>query len=167
MFLPSKRILDSLGYQLESKIIQREYKKPLNINHNSRVEVDRVLEELQVKNFEKEEYCEGVRLVMTETLENSRIHGPRDGRFGLITILAEKGIINGIWDEGTFLKDSKVKEQLETKEELREEQMDKHDTNGARMGTMLVYTLSEIIEVDIQRGILWTVHYLPKFKPKN
>ena len=143
-------------------------KKPLEKGYNSRVEVDKVLEELQVKTFEKdEEYCEGVRLVMTETLENSRIHGPMNGRFWLVTILTKKGITNGIWDEGTFLKDKRVKEQLEEMQELTEEQMDKHDTNGGRMGTMIVYSLSEIIEVDIENGVLWTVHYPPRFKQEK
>ena len=162
MFKPSRRILDAFGHEAESLAINGYYEHPLPESYSSREEVDLRLNLLKPSYQATKDFWETVRLVGVELLENSRVHGCKGrGRFGLITLAGRRGVINGAWDEGEFLRNPSVKEQVEARKRIRNDQHDIGDVNGFREGMNIVRLLSDELEVDTTNGVIWAGHYLP------
>jgi len=160
--LPKPIFLDAaLGKPIESRVylFRGASKDPLKVRLTKtrewEKEMSKSLERLRA--FYTENFALSTYAASWEAVQNAGVHGSRDGEnFRMYQYLCERGVASGIVDAGSFFRDPKVKEQFESRTPLREDQLDRSDEIGGRMGVLgYIYGLSDEIEVDTELGILW------------
>jgi hypothetical protein len=94
-----------------------------------------------------------------EAMKNCYHHGPKDKEILFGLFFGDKGVCYGFSDGGNYFKDKEIKYLWENKIEITE--FDQNTPNNFRCGVnRFIFPDSDIIEVDIEKGIL----YLAQFK---
>jgi hypothetical protein len=107
-------------------------------------------------------------VIFQEGIKNAIAHGPKEKEFfeyGLF--LGDEGICQGFRDFGDYFKSEEIKKIWENK--ISRESTNKSSFSGKGIGNEAMYELSDLIEVDIEKGILYCTqsHELLGIIPKK
>lgn len=96
--------------------------------------------------------------IVAHALENAIFHGSKNLDpvvFGLF--LGDKGVCYGFKDSGDYFRSEEIKRLFESKSRLKEFGRSEEHWAGGRVGVSVIYDATDIIEVDIVKGILYCV----------
>jgi len=107
-------------------------------------------------------------LVAWEALQNGYVHNPtRDQPIHYSLIMGSKGVCHGFQDSGDYFKKEETKKIFESKTKIRKRTGFERGIDCFRIGVnQYIYKYSDLIEVDIEKGILYCVQLKSSLEDK-
>jgi hypothetical protein len=100
---------------------------------------------------------DGILNVCQELFKNWEDHGTEDSNLITGLFIGTKGVCYGFYDGGSFFKNYKIKERIESRHKFTEFDLNPRGGTLHKGFNECIYPFSDMLEVDAEKGIMYAV----------